>query len=135
MTPKTDSNPFLPRFDRGNCGIGFVADQYGRASHALLALGLESLINLEHRGAADADARTGDGAGLLTPLPSRLLAREAERLTGQRVDPAALGVGVFFLPAEGRGPTARPKPRPRWPQQRRRAAVLAADPIVARGAG
>src|SRR6185503_20033422 len=88
-------------FDRGGCGIGFVADQHGRASHALLTVGTDSLINMEHRGALNADARTGDGAGLLTPLPRRLLAREVERLTGQAVDPATLGVGVFFLPAQG----------------------------------
>ena len=79
-----------------------MADHYGRASHALLTLGTESLINMEHRGALNADARTGDGAGVLTPLPRRLLAREAERLTGQPVDPDQLGVGVFFLPARHR---------------------------------
>ncbi len=93
-------SPFAPQFDRGGCGIGFVADQFGRASHALLELGLQSLINLQHRGAMDADSCTGDGAGVLTPLPRRLFAREVERLTGQTVDPATLGVGVFFLPVD-----------------------------------
>jgi glutamate synthase (ferredoxin) len=87
-------------FDRGGCGIGFVADQFGNASHAMLQLGLRSLVNLEHRGAMDADNATGDGAGVLTPLPKRLFAREAERLTGRQVDPATLGVGVFFLPLD-----------------------------------
>src|SRR5258708_4313410 len=87
-------------FDRGGCGIGFVADQSGHASHAMLQLGLQSLINLEHRGATDADSCTGDGAGVLTPLPRRLLAREVERITGWPVDPATLGVGVFFLPLD-----------------------------------
>ena len=93
-------SPFAPQFDRGGCGIGFVADQYGHASHSLLQIGLQSLINLEHRGATDADNSTGDGAGVLTPLPRRLFAREVERLTGRTVDPATLGVGVFFLPMD-----------------------------------
>ena len=66
----------------------------------MLQLGLQSLINLEHRGATDADSCTGDGAGVLTPLPKRLFAREVERLTGKTVDPATLGVGVFFLPLD-----------------------------------
>ncbi|HLF25035.1 MAG TPA: glutamate synthase large subunit [Anaerolineae bacterium] len=90
-------SPYLPPFDRGGCGIGFVADQYGRPSHALLQRGLEALVNLQHRGALDADARTGDGAGVLTPLPRRLFVRETERLTGRSPDPDRLGVGVFFF--------------------------------------
>jgi len=94
------SSAYKPRFERGGCGIGFVADQHGRSSHALLRLGLETLINMQHRGALDADARTGDGAGVLTPLPRRLFAREAERLTGHSVNPDELAVGVFFFPAD-----------------------------------
>jgi glutamate synthase (ferredoxin) len=101
LPDRAAQSPFAPRFDRGGCGIGFVADQFGRASHGLLKLALDSLNNLQHRGALDADARTGDGAGLLVPLPRRLFAREVERLTGQPADPAQLGVGVFFLPIEG----------------------------------
>jgi glutamate synthase (NADPH/NADH) large chain len=91
------SHPYTPRFERGGCGIGFVADQHGRSSHALLRLGLETLINMQHRGALDADARTGDGAGVLTPLPHHLFAREAERLTGHSINPEPLAVGVFFF--------------------------------------
>ncbi len=100
MSAPDSRPPFAPLFDRGGCGIGFVADQFGHASHSLLELGLQSLINLEHRGATDADSCTGDGAGVLTPLPKRLFVREVERLTGRTVDPATLGVGVFFLPLD-----------------------------------
>ena len=67
------SSPYQPQFDRGNCGIGFVADRHGRASREILQLGLDALINLEHRGALNADAKTGDGAGILVPLPTQLL--------------------------------------------------------------
>ncbi len=97
MDHQSEEQPYQPQFDRGNCGIGFVADQFGRASHAILRLGLDSLINLQHRGALDADAKTGDGAGVLTPLPKTFFAREAERLTQHPIDPLRLAVGVFFL--------------------------------------
>jgi glutamate synthase (ferredoxin) len=93
-------SPYPPLFERGNCGLGFVADQQGRASHALLRLALDALVNLQHRGALAADARTGDGAGVLTPLPRRLFAREVERLTGHAVNPDQLAVGVFFFPPD-----------------------------------
>jgi glutamate synthase (ferredoxin) len=83
--------------ERGNCGIGFIADQHGRASHATLQQGLTALANMEHRGALAADAATGDGAGVLTPLPRRFFASEAERLTGHNISPDEIGVGVFFF--------------------------------------
>lgn len=90
-------SPYTPRFERGNCGIGFVAQQQGQASHAILRLGLQALSNLQHRGALAADARTGDGAGVLTPLPRQLFTREVERLTRRTIEPEQLAVGVFFF--------------------------------------
>ena len=96
------SLPYQPQhertlIERGNCGVGFVADRHGRASREILNLGIDALINLEHRGALNADAKTGDGAGLLLPIPTRFFAREAERIAGHAIDPDALAVGVFFF--------------------------------------
>jgi glutamate synthase (ferredoxin) len=91
------SSPYQPQYDRGNCGVGFVADRHGRASREILNLGIDALINLEHRGALNADAKTGDGAGLLLPLPKRFFARVAEQIAGQAVDPEELAAGVFFF--------------------------------------
>jgi glutamate synthase (ferredoxin) len=55
------------------CGIGFVADGRGRASREILDLALEALRRVRHRGAVAADRRTGDGAGVLLPIPMSLL--------------------------------------------------------------
>jgi len=55
------------------CGIGFVADARGRESRELVDLTLEALNRVRHRGAVAADRRTGDGAGLLLPLPRALV--------------------------------------------------------------
>ncbi|HYU58602.1 MAG TPA: glutamate synthase central domain-containing protein, partial [Actinomycetota bacterium] len=60
-----------PRHERDACGIGFVADAAGRPSRAIVETALEALRRVRHRGALAADARTGDGAGLLVPLPRR----------------------------------------------------------------
>ena len=79
------------------CGVGFVAEVSGCASHSIIQTALEALGNLTHRGAVDADGRTGDGAGLLTQLPLEFFRREAERL-GYRSN--HLAVGVFFLPRD-----------------------------------
>src|SRR5687767_11917330 len=54
------------------CGIGFVADSQGRSSRAIVAAALDGLACVRHRGAVAADARTGDGSGLLLPIPATL---------------------------------------------------------------
>ena len=59
--------------DRGACGIGFVADPAGSASREVVELLLAGLGGVRHRGATAADRKTGDGAGVLLPLPSALL--------------------------------------------------------------
>jgi glutamate synthase (ferredoxin) len=61
--------PFGPTLERDACGIGFVADSAGRASREIVDALLEGLHNVRHRGATAADRRTGDGAGVLLPLP------------------------------------------------------------------
>ena len=61
------------RTERDACGIGFVADAQGRASRQILDAALEGLANVRHRGAVAADRSTGDGAGLLLPIPAALV--------------------------------------------------------------
>jgi glutamate synthase (ferredoxin) len=62
-----------PSRERDSCGIGFVADVRGRASRAVLDAALDGLRNMQHRGAVAADRRTGDGAGVLLPIPPALV--------------------------------------------------------------
>jgi len=59
--------------ERDACGVGFVADRAGRPSRAVLDLVLAGLAGVDHRGAVAADGRTGDGAGVLVPIPAGLL--------------------------------------------------------------
>ena len=59
--------------ERDSCGIGFVADVRGRPSRSIVDAALEGLRRVGHRGAVAADGLTGDGAGLLLPIPPALL--------------------------------------------------------------
>ncbi|HZC29833.1 MAG TPA: glutamate synthase central domain-containing protein, partial [Gaiellaceae bacterium] len=61
------------RRERDACGIGFIADASGRASRLILDAALEGLARMRHRGAFAADRRTGDGAGVLLPIPRSLV--------------------------------------------------------------
>ena len=55
------------------CGGAFVATLTGEASHAIVEQALTALRNLEHRGAAGAEANSGDGAGILMQVPDAFL--------------------------------------------------------------
>ncbi len=87
-----------PRFEHDACGTGFVARVNGTPSHEILSWALQAVTNLTHRGAVDADARTGDGAGILTPIPYPLFRRELARRGHTLADPDDLAVAVLFLP-------------------------------------
>jgi glutamate synthase domain-containing protein 2/glutamate synthase domain-containing protein 1/glutamate synthase domain-containing protein 3 len=73
-----------PGREHDACGVGFVAHAGGERSHAVLEMALTAVARLAHRGAASND-HSGDGAGVLTQIPRRLLAAEG-------------AVGMFFLP-------------------------------------
>jgi len=95
-----------PSFEQDSCGMGFVARPNASPSRDIVEMALEAVANLTHRGAVDADAKTGDGAGILVQFPHRFLQREAEKL-GLRVSSGdVLAVGMVFLPSENR-PAAR----------------------------
>ncbi len=89
-----------PQFEHDACGVGFVADIAGRASHAILETAVEALHRLSHRGAKDADGKTGDGAGILTQMPRRFFLREVEKLGHARPNAEDVAVAMLFLPRE-----------------------------------
>ena len=70
---------YQPRHERDACGMGFVAQKDGIASHDILQAALTALANHAHRGAVAADGKSGDGAGVLTQLPHELVARDLAR--------------------------------------------------------
>ena len=90
-----------PSQERAACGVGFVADVSGVRSHLILEMALECVTNLTHRGALDADAKTGDGAGVLFQIPRDFFAAEAAKLGGTLERPEDLGLGMVFLPDNG----------------------------------
>ncbi|MGG6293184.1 glutamate synthase large subunit [Leptolyngbya sp. AN02str] len=84
--------------ERDACGVGFIADQQGRASHDLVAKALSALACLEHRGACSADQDSGDGAGIMTAIPWGLLTAWLNTQSISLSDTSTIGVGMLFLP-------------------------------------
>jgi glutamate synthase (ferredoxin) len=84
--------------ERDACGVGFIADQQGRATHDLVSKALTALTCMEHRGGCSADQDSGDGAGIMTAIPWGLF--EAW-FSDHGVTPSAqtqMGVGMVFFP-------------------------------------
>ncbi|MDP9368817.1 MAG: glutamate synthase large subunit [Chloroflexota bacterium] len=89
-----------PAYEHDACGGGLVVDVRGRASHEIVSRALAGLVNLTHRGGVGADARTGDGAGVLTQVPHGLLAPDLARLGHAGAAPGEVGVAMTFLPRD-----------------------------------
>jgi glutamate synthase domain-containing protein 2/glutamate synthase domain-containing protein 1/glutamate synthase domain-containing protein 3 len=82
------------------CGVGFLADLQGRHQGDVLPLALTALGRMGHRGAVDADGKTGDGAGITTAIPFELLEPELMARGIRNVGRGELAVGLVFLPRE-----------------------------------
>lgn len=101
-TSTPDSTGSLHSFsnERDNCGMGAIANINGVRSHEILNLAIESVCNMTHRGAVDADMKTGDGSGILSQIPLPIFRKAAKELGHKLSNDDDLAVGVFFLPAE-----------------------------------
>jgi len=100
---------YRPDQEHDACGVGLVAQVSGRRCNQILAIGLRSICGLMHRGALDADAKTGDGAGIATQIPYKLFTPEVEKLGHKLYQDSDLGVGVLFLPHDNAYAQARAK--------------------------
>ena len=68
-----------PGLDHDACGVGFIARLSGVGSREVLELALSALDRLSHRGGVDSDGLSGDGAGLLLPIPKEFFRSRARR--------------------------------------------------------
>ncbi|MFO7870132.1 MAG: glutamate synthase large subunit [Kiritimatiellia bacterium] len=87
-----------PSAEHDACGVGFLADMKGPPSRRIVESAVEVLERLLHRGASGADGLTGDGSGLLLPLPDKLFRAEFSSRNVSVPEPGRYAVGVFFLP-------------------------------------
>ena len=58
-----------PRHEHDACGVGFICQMKGVASHQLVSDALQMLENMNHRGACGCEENSGDGAGLHVSQP------------------------------------------------------------------
>ena len=88
---------YNPKDEHDACGVGFVASTEGKKSRKVVEYGIEALKAVWHRGAVDADGKTGDGAGIHIEIPKDFFIERIEN-AGRRHDKGMIGVGMIFLP-------------------------------------
>ncbi|MCC1494778.1 glutamate synthase large subunit [Cognatishimia sp. F0-27] len=84
--------------EHSSCGVGLVVSLDGKPSRKVVENGIAALKAIWHRGAVDADGKTGDGAGIHVQIPVAFFYDQIER-TGHRprMD-EMMAVGQVFLP-------------------------------------
>ena len=88
---------YRPEFEGDACGVGLVAATDGTPSRRVVQSAIDALKAVWHRGAVDADGKTGDGAGLHIDLPLKFF-DDAIAASGHKPLPNRLAVGMIFLP-------------------------------------
>ena len=78
-----------------SCGVGFVAAIDGKPRREVVQAGIDALKAVWHRGAVDADGKTGDGAGIHLQIAQEFFKRADPR---RRTRTGRIAVGMVFLP-------------------------------------
>ena len=92
-----NNNVYSKEMEHDACGVGLVASTQGKKSREVVEYGIEALKAVWHRGAVDADGKTGDGAGIHLEIPKDFFIEKIE-ITGHKFDNAEICVGMIFLP-------------------------------------
>ncbi len=88
---------YTEEMEHDACGVGLVASTEGLKSRKVVEYGIDALKAVWHRGAIDADGKTGDGAGIHIEIPKDFFEEKIE-VTGHKHDNSELCVGMIFLP-------------------------------------
>ena len=93
----TENHVYSKEMEHDACGVGVIASTEGKKSRNVVEYGIEALKAVWHRGAVDADGKTGDGAGIHLEIPKDFFIEKIE-VTGHDYDNSEICVGMIFLP-------------------------------------
>jgi glutamate synthase (NADPH/NADH) large chain len=86
-----------PADEHDACGVGLVAAVDGKPRRAVVESAINALKCIWHRGAVDADGKTGDGAGIHVQIPQDFFKEHVRRM-GHEPRDGRLAIGMVFLP-------------------------------------
>src|SRR5579885_854904 len=88
---------YNPAQEHDACGVGMIVALDVKPRRDVVQAGIDALKAVWHRGAVDADGKTGDGAGIHVEIPQSFF-REHVKHTGHEPGRGKLAVGMIFLP-------------------------------------
>ena len=100
------AHTYDPSQEHDSCGVGLVASLDGKPRREVVQAGIDALRAVWHRGAVDADGKTGDGAGIHVEIPQNFFAEHIHR-GGHEPQPGLIAVGQVFLPKTDLGAQER----------------------------
>ncbi|MCX7565987.1 glutamate synthase large subunit [Sulfitobacter sp. F26169L] len=89
---------YSPEDEHSSCGVGLVVNIDGSRSREVVENGIKALKAIWHRGAVDADGKTGDGAGIHVQIPVPFFYDQVARTGHTPRTDEMLAVGQVFLP-------------------------------------
>ncbi|MFV2033864.1 MAG: glutamate synthase large subunit, partial [Halocynthiibacter sp.] len=89
--------------EHASCGVGLVVAVNGAPSRKIVQAGIDALKAIWHRGAVDADGKTGDGAGIHVQIPVAFFYDQIRRTGHVPHEHELMAVGQVFLPREDFG--------------------------------
>ncbi len=84
--------------EHASCGVGLVVAIDGSPSRGVVEKGINALKAVWHRGAVDADGKTGDGAGIHVQIPAPFFYDQIRRTGHEPHEDKQIAVGQVFLP-------------------------------------
>ncbi len=84
--------------EHSSCGVGLVVSIDGKPSRRVVQAGINALKAIWHRGAVDADGKTGDGAGIHLQIPVPFFYDQIRRTGHEPEQDRLIAVGQVFLP-------------------------------------
>ena len=73
-----ENHSYDPSFEHDACGVGLITSLDAKKKREVVEYGIQALKAVWHRGAVDADGKTGDGAGIHIEIPSDFFIEKIE---------------------------------------------------------
>ncbi len=93
-----ENSLYRPEEEHASCGVGLVVSIDGKPSRKVVENGINALKAVWHRGAVDADGKTGDGAGIHVQIPVDFFYDQVRRTGHEPRKNEYIAVGQVFLP-------------------------------------
>ena len=94
---------YYPEMEHEACGVGLIASTNGKKSRKVVEYGIEALKAVWHRGAVDADGKSGDGAGIKVEISPDFFNEKITETGHSHDSDKRICVGMVFMPRNDYG--------------------------------